>query len=459
MSSYQKQVLSHFPLCLIKFATENDLIYDPFGVANEDDLDLVNSIADKGIQEPLVISKDNYLLSGHRRSAAAKHLRLVVVPVRKLDINFEALNKEERLKLLRTFNQQRNKSPGERIREKILEIDPKIAHSKLLERRRAIENIGESGESNIVMGAKKPRAAITTLQFLQRVQEIINANRIYWPLTDRRVHYLLLNNPPLKHDKKPHSVYTNNKQSYKSLTNLLIRARLSGSIPMNSIEDTTRPIQLGGGFGSVEQFIENDLDRLFCGYSRNLMQGQPHHIEIILEKNALRSVIEVVAREYCIPVTTTRGYASLSPRNAIYQRFKRSGKEKLVVLLLTDFDPDGEQIAESLVRSLRDDFGISNIHPVKVALTNDDVQKYDLPSDMDAKPESPNYKKFVDKYGTKAVELDAAPVELLQEKLREAIKSVIDIDEFNEQLELEEADAVELEARRDLTIELIKGSI
>ena len=55
--------------------------------------------------------------------------------------------------------------------------------------------------------------------------------------------------------------------------------------------------------------------------------------------------------------------------------------------------------------------------------------------------------------------LDAAPVELLQEKLREAIKSVIDIDEFNEQLELEEADAVELEARRDLTIELIKGSI
>jgi hypothetical protein len=38
----------------------------------------------------------------------------------------------------------------------------------------------------------------------------------YWPLTVRQVHYLLLNDPPLRHDKKPGSVYVNDKASYKT---------------------------------------------------------------------------------------------------------------------------------------------------------------------------------------------------------------------------------------------------
>jgi hypothetical protein len=227
---------------------------------------------------------------------------------------------------------------------------------------------------------------------------------------------------------------------------------------MQAIEDGTRPIRLGGGFESLEEFIEQELDNFLLGYSRNLMQGQQNHIEIILEKNALRSVIEIVAKRYCIPMTTARGYASLSPRHAIASRFKNSGKNKLVLLMLTDFDPDGEQIAESFARSMRDDFGITDIHPVKVALTAEDVENYDLPSDMDAKPSSPNYQKFIKKYGIKAVELDAAPVTLLQQKLENAIVSVIDIDEYNSQIELEEEDATEIEARRSLVFEAIKDS-
>ncbi len=58
--------------------------------------------------------------------------------------------------------------------------------------------------------------------------------------------------------------------------------------------------------------------------------------------------------------------------------------------MLTDFDPDGDAIAASFASSMRDDFHLTNIHPVKVALTAEDVAQYDLPSDMDAKPSSPN---------------------------------------------------------------------
>jgi hypothetical protein len=236
----------------------------------------------------------------------------------------------------------------------------------------------------------------------------------------------------------------------------LLRARLTGDIEWRAIEDSTRPIQLGGGFSTAEEFIQQETDGFLVGYSRNLMQGQTHHIEIMLEKNALRTVIESVAREYNIPVTTGRGFSSLSPRYDLYKRYQRSGKRKLVLLMLTDFDPDGEEIASSFARSLRDDFGIKNIHPIKVALTANDVRNNDLPSDMDAKVSSPNYQKFVKKYGTKVVELDAAPVKLLQASLRSAIESVIDIAEFNAQVDLDKQDAANIEAHRQVVFEALK---
>ncbi len=451
MNSFSKKWdKSHFPIDQIKVASENDYLYDRFAIANRDDQALYQSIKEVGIQEPLVITLDNYLLSGHRRISCAKRLGHETVPVRIIDQTFEALNKPDRLALLRLFNQQRDKSTGEKIREKLLEVDKSEAYSKLLMRRVDILSVSGGAKSNIKLGDTQRRPKITTILFLNAVKSVIEESKEYWPVTDRRIHYLLLNNPPLRHDKKPNSNYVNDKASYKALTNLLVRARLNNEIPMRAIEDGTRPIQLGGGFETLEQFVGQETENFLVSYSRDLMQGQPHHIEIILEKNALRSIIESVARKYCIPVTTTRGYSSLSPRFELVQRFLRSGKPKLILLMLTDFDPDGEQIAQSFARSLRDDFGLKNVHPVKVALTANDVRNHDLPSDMDAKPSSPNYKKFIKKYGVKAVELDAAPVDLLKSSLESAIQSFLDMEEYQAQIDLEAKDAVKIEVQRQL---------
>ncbi len=455
----KKQDLSHLSVAIIRTAPENDLIYDRFGIANADDRALTISIRDNGMQEPLAVSADLYLLSGHRRLAAARYLGMKSVPVRLVkDLVFQDLDTQTKLETLRRFNQQREKSPGERIREKLLEIDPKEAHQELKRRRLDASKMQGANDANVRMGAVKTRAAITTMQFLAKAQAVIMENKEYWPLTVRRVHYLLLNDPPLRHDKKPDSVYVNDKASYKALTNLLIRARLSNEVPMAAIEDSTRPIQEGGGFSTFEQFVAQETERFLEGYTRNLMQGQTNHVEIMLEKNALRTVIESVAGEYCIPCTTGRGFSSLSPRYDLARRFKQSGKSRLVLLMLTDFDPDGDEIAASFARSLRDDFGIAGIHAVKVALTAEDVASYDLPSDMDAKVSSPNYQKFLRKYGsTKVVELDAAPVRLLQSKLREAIESVIDVAEFNAQVAQEAQDSAHIQAHRQIVFEAING--
>jgi hypothetical protein len=444
-----------FPTERIQVAPENSLIYDDFSIDNADDLSLAESIQKNGIGEPLVLSEDCVLLSGHRRLKAAECLGLTRVPVRIIDVIYGDLSKNERLTLLRSFNHQREKSPTERVREQMLEIDPDEAYDTLIRNR--AERYLDMPDSNVEMGDVKKRARITTARFLEAAQRVIQENREYWPMTVRRVHYLLLNDPPLKHDKKRNSHYGNDPGSYKALTNLLIRARLTGDLPLQAIEDTTRPIQLGGGFFSFAEFIRQESEYFLTGYSRNLMQGQPHHIEIMLEKNALRTVIEKVARAYCIPVTTGRGFSSLSPRNDLYHRFKRSGKKKLILLMLTDFDPDGEVIASCFARSLRDDFGLTDIHGIKVALTSRDVESENFPSDLDAKSSSPNYVKFVEKYGSKTVELDAAPVEFLQGRLRESIENVIDVNEFNAQIGLEKEDAAYIMAYRKAMIEAMGG--
>ncbi len=458
MNTSQKNASSVIFTDDVQVARENDLLYDRFGIANADDATLTVSIHQRGIQEPLVLSADYILLSGHRRLGAAKYLGMETVPVRIVETVFGDLDSTERLALLRLHNQQREKSPSERVREKLLDIDPTEAYCHLKQRRIDIQAMAGADKSNVFMGKVKKRPKITTIGLLNAVKKVVEENREYWPLTDRRIHYLLLNDPPLRHDKKPNSKYINDPLCYQAITDLMARARLTGVIPWQAIEDPTRPIQLGGGFSTFEAFVAQETDNFLCGYSRDLMQGQPHHIEIMLEKNALRTVIESVAREYCIPMTTGRGFSSLSPRYNLYQRFKQSGKSKLVLLMLTDFDPDGDEIAASFSRSLRDDFGLTNIHPVKVALTAEDVANHDLPSDMDAKESSPNYQKFIKRYGaTKVVELDACPVKFLQAKLRDSIHSVIDVAEFNAQRVAEEQDAANIEAHRRVVFDAIGG--
>jgi len=449
-----------FPVAEIKKSKANDKIYEGFSKTNFDDRNLLESIREKGILEPLVISIDNFLLSGHRRYSAARHLKLQYVPVRVLQIKFRILDEGEKLKLLSEFNQQRDKSTEEKINETFARTDPLMADFEIRCRKYEKKLKAES-ESNLILGNKKKRYNITTQRFLLAVIDVVNKQQKYWPMTDRRVHYLLLNDPPLKHDKKPGSTYQNDKTSYKALTNLLTRARLMGFIPMHAIEDSTRPVQLGGGFSSVEEYCQDSIKDLMLGYQRDLQNGQANHIEIILEKNALRPIVAEVAAEYCTPLTVARGYLSLPPKAQIAQRFNDSKKETLVLLFLTDFDPDGEEIAKSTARSLRDDFGIpgNNIKAVKVALTKADIIENDLPSDMEAKRTSPNYNKFFKEHKTdRVVELDAAPVELLQTKLRENIESFMDIDEYNNQIKIQENDNVIIYAHRKVILELFKNS-
>lgn len=73
--SDEKSDISQIAVAEIKVATENDLLYGRFAIANDDDYRLFLSVKAHGVAEPLVLSADGILLSGHRRLAAAKYAR------------------------------------------------------------------------------------------------------------------------------------------------------------------------------------------------------------------------------------------------------------------------------------------------------------------------------------------------------------------------------------------------
>ncbi len=351
--------------------------------------------------------------------------------------------------LLREHNRQRDKSLAVKLREEIINADPTEAHRALTEYREK-SSVVETEAFDIVGRQYRAKISKAKQPMLDAICEVIDKRRRFWPLSDRMIHYLLLSKPPLIHASKPGSRYDNSSRSYKALVDLLTRARIAGDISWNAIQDTTRPVTTWDVYSNPRLFIRSQLESLFKGYYRDLMQSQFHHIEIVVEKNSVEPILRSVAAQYTIPLTSGRGFCSSPPRHSMAERYIKSGKDKLIVLIVSDFDPCGESIAHSFARSMRDDFGVTKVHPIRVALTAEQIEQYDLPPFLKAKKGSSGYKKFVEKYGDDTVfELEALEPTDLQAILREAIDSVIDIDLFNKEVEAEVNDAVFLEGIRN----------
>jgi hypothetical protein len=288
---------------------------------------------------------------------------------------------------------------------------------------------------------------------------IVLAQKPYWPLSDRSIHYSLLNDPPLRNlNKGEPSRYKNDLSSYKDTCEILTRMRLEGRIPFAAIADPTRTVESWSLNRDVGGFVRQEIDWFLMQYRRDLQQSQPTHIEIVGEKNTIQGSINDIAAEFCIPYTIGRGYSSLDPRKRMFDRFRATGKDRLTLLFLSDFDPEGEDIPNSFALSMRDDFGIKNIDLKKVCLSYDQVNERSLYSDFNPDEKEGSRKaKFQAKYGEaqpyfELEALDNADREVL---LRDAIDEVLDHDAFQHELDAEAGDAARLQALRTAVLPFI----
>src|SRR4029453_12716411 len=200
MSARQKPVheLVWISIYDILPSPENAELYRPVTPDDPETIRLADSIRAEGVKEPLVITQDNYILSGHRRHMAARIAGLDEVPCRYSDIWHDD---PQFVKELATHNLQRVKSRDEVLREAILRVDPKKAHKALSAYRKSksrvqVETIPihETRRRNEISQAKR--------QFLDAVRNVIGSLSEFWPLSLRQIHYQLLNSPPLIHSGK-----------------------------------------------------------------------------------------------------------------------------------------------------------------------------------------------------------------------------------------------------------------
>src|SRR6516162_1651319 len=213
-------------LVLVRFldsispAPENDNVYQAIAWDDPEIIELARSIKARGVQEPLLISRDGFIISGHRRRIAAYLAGLKQVPVRIHPVS-RAENRGEFLRLLVEMNSQRIKSTEVLLHESLIKIDPKAAHQKIVnDRKEKDENRSLKDLTSIDPDRDGRRCEISPAKqpFLDAVLRVLEAQRDYWPLSDRQIHYRLLGpGAPLTHASKRDSQYLNDKLSYRKL--------------------------------------------------------------------------------------------------------------------------------------------------------------------------------------------------------------------------------------------------
>jgi hypothetical protein len=450
-SSQPGQVpIRQVPIGTIRPAAANDTVYRPIDPTDPAIVALSENIARNGVLEPLAITTDGVILSGHRRYCAARLAGVQTVPVR---VEQMRSTDPRFLPLLVSYNHQRQKSIDELLRESVVDSAVGDAYEELKsDRMKRSRKASETAET-MELGARRRRSEISPAKrpMLDAVRQIVAGLVEFWPLSVRTIHYQLLNISPLTHASKPNSHYRNTKAFYKQACDLCARARLEGLLPFDAIDDPTRPVTNWIVHRGPGDYIREQIKKFLGGYNRDLLQSQPNHVEVIAEKMTLGAILEPVCAKFTVRLTIGRGFCSIPPRQQLFERFKDSGKSRLALVFVSDHDPDGEVISESFARSMRDDFGIadSDIVAVRAALTADQVDALRLPPNHDrAKPGSTNYSAFVRQFGDKVHELEAVAPKELQRLLSEALESVIDAELFNAEVEAEKRDAEQIQAAR-----------
>jgi hypothetical protein len=447
----------------LKPSPENGALYRPAG--DDPDIDtLADSIKKNGLHEPLTVTSDNYIVSGHRRHAALQRIGRVFVDCRVLPMRRDSVTTDEYVALLRDHNHQRNKTVAEQVREELVDVDPQEAYRHLCELRDKSVNAAEhNGVKMLEIEGAKKRFNISDekaghVKYIEQI--VFEGRRKYWPLSVRGVHYPLLNYEFFRNTRLA-LPYKNDDNSYQATSELITRLRLNGYIPWEAFDDCTRPLEEFHAFGNVREFVRQEVNGLFGGYWRDLLQTQPNHVEVVCEKNTIYHMVLRVTRKYQLPTSSGRGFNGIDPWHDLYERYVDSGKERLIVIVLSDYDPEGEMIPQVGGRTLRDDFGVpeEDLDIIKAGVTREQIGRYDLPPQNFAKEKSSNYDWFVARNGgdNTVYELEALDPDHMLRDLDVVVRSVIDVDLFNREVEAERQEAAYLEAARARAAAALKG--
>jgi hypothetical protein len=199
---------------------------------------------------------------------------------------------------------------------------------------------------------------------------------------------------------------------YDKVQRDLVHLRRAGRLAYDSIVDNTRWQRKPRTFDGIEDALQ-DTARL---YRKNLWIDAACYCEVWIEKDALAGVLCDVTEKYDVPLMTARGFSSLSFLQSAAD-YIASISKPAYIYHFGDSDPSGACAAEKIEQGLRELAPEAEIHFECVAVTVEQIEKWNLPT-RPTKTSDSRAKTF---NRDTSVELDAIP----PSKLRDLCESVI----------------------------------
>jgi protein gp37 len=152
---------------------QNITIYGSEFGNSEEDKALISSIKTRGFLTPITIKKDGTILSGHRRFAAARSLKIIQVPV----IVINLIDSLEEIKIIVDSNRQRIKTNLQIAREikSIHEVEAIRASQRQSKAGKGNVNLPEAGSANKKVGERfgmSEKQVYKTLKVLEAVSDL-----------------------------------------------------------------------------------------------------------------------------------------------------------------------------------------------------------------------------------------------------------------------------------------------
>ena len=214
-------------------------------------------------------------------------------------------------------------------------------------------------------------------------------------------------------------------RGYKLVQRRLVLLRERGAVPYGWITDNVRIVRGHNRYEGPEDYARVAAEF----YRRDYWAESPERVEVWLEKDALAGVLVPAVVEECgLDLHVTRGYASVSYLQSAADFIRRDGRPTHVYLL-TDFDPSGLGIADTVAAEL-----VHRSYPVEVnvqrlAVKREQIDEWGLPA-RPTKTSDSRARRFVSEHGTGSVELDAIPPATLRALVRDGIERHMDPEEL-----------------------------
>lgn len=273
--------------------------------------------------------------------------------------------------------------------------------------------------------------AMFSKKYLKKFEVIKEQYKIEGQMTLRRIYYLLLSK----------GLQSIGQGAYQYLSKKLLEAREEGYLDWDVLIDRARRIDQRLTFINFDHAFEWICQE----YRKNSMLNQKNYVEVWIEKDAISSTIANVIWDLDIPLVVGRGWASGTfIHNAVPRIWGVGKKLQVVILFISDHDPEGDHIPKVVERKLKQ-YGCLDAQVKKIALSPEQVKKFNLQSNIGFKISKKQRKKryvreFLDKYGEVQYEIDALSNIDLSRILENELRSLIDftIPEISDKESIEE---------------------